>query len=233
ALRLREPYMRMPEQALGFVFTMRRFRGLERNRIYVRLRVLSKDLSEGFIRLLHKALSRAKVRAQPDRLQLHSTDAVAARSRKQFHSDMSKPINGLLWIADEKYGLTVPVPSLDQPAEQLELREGGVLHFIHQQMLNLHSKGQRQRIRFIVERVTCRDGDLDKIRATGLRKCHFQFSHGTPQQQKNRSQDNALLFCITGWRQPGHFTQRTNQLVLPDQSSQQRLEHLRLRLLRW
>src|SRR6185437_7463895 len=131
ALRLREPYMRMPEQALGFVFTMRRFRGLERNRIYVRLRVLSKDLSEGFIRLLHKALSRAKVRAQPDRLQLHSTDAVAARSRKQFHSDMSKPINGLLWIADEKYGLTVPVPSLDQPAEQLELREGGVLHFIH------------------------------------------------------------------------------------------------------
>ena len=108
---------------------------------------------------------------------MHSANSVTARAREQVHRAVAKAINRLLRIADQKNRLAVPIPSLDQPAEQLKLRQRRILHFVDKQMLHLHSKSQCQRIRLIVERMACRKRNLDEVRTPRLRKRNFQFGH--------------------------------------------------------
>src|SRR5271167_4219358 len=94
---------------------------------------------------LHQRLNGAKIALQAPYVEAQLADAVLGQLQKRTHLRLAKSIYGLHRIADAKHAASVAfLPAGGQQTNQLQLRAGGILKFIHQYVLQTIVEAQTQ-----------------------------------------------------------------------------------------
>ncbi len=130
---------------------------------------------------LNNFRARAEIDAQRQRFQPQGADAPYSRLEKQTNIGLPESINRLHRIAhQEKCAPIAGVPSGGQHFEQLKLRVGRVLKFVHQDVLDAvtHCEGQVGGRIQAPQRLRCADQKLREIHSPAFAKYNLQLCNG-------------------------------------------------------
>ena len=158
----------------------------------------------------HAAL-RTEIDRQREWRQRHATNALVPRAQIQPHFGFAKAIDRLHRIAHHKQRAPVIcLPTGGELLQQFELRQRGVLEFIHQQMMDAIVQRQRQIRRRIVFAQRAQSGlrHCGEISLTAFAENQFQFRRRQRQQGGKRFDHAPLCVGVRGGRQRAREMQR-------------------------
>ncbi len=176
-----------------------------------------KNRGEGLIRPFDEGLRGSKVDVKRQRLQPDGSDAVLAGFQKQADIGLPETVDGLHRIADQEQSAAIGgFPSGGQLFEQLELGEGGVLKFVHQDVLDAIADGEREvggRLK-PAESFGSADGQLGEIDAPAITEDQLELADGECQDRDRGLHGLPLGLSELRRRQPAKSLPCLQELVI-------------------